>query len=260
MERFPSIFVSHGAPTLAVDQNDAHFFLKGLGASIGRPKAILVVSAHWMTAVPSLSLAERPETIHDFGGFPDFMYELKYPAPGAPAVATRAAELLRAAGMDISLHPSRGLDHGAWVPLMLMYPEADIPVVQLSIQPKRSPEDHWKLGEALRPLRDEGVLILGSGSATHNLREAFLFQASDPTPDYVVEFEKWLVDKVSGGEKEALLRYLEQAPHAERAHPTNDHFYPLLVAAGAGDQAAQGRLIHHSVTWVVLAMDAFAYA
>jgi 4,5-DOPA dioxygenase extradiol len=260
MERFPAIFVSHGAPTLAVDQNDAHFFLKGLGTQIGRPRAILVVSAHWMTAVPTLSLAERPETIHDFGGFPDFMYELKYPAPGAPAVATRAAELLRAAGHDISLHPSRGLDHGAWVPLMLMYPEADIPVVQLSIQPKGSPEDHWKLGEALRPLRDEGVLILGSGSATHNLREAFLFQATDPTPDYVIEFEKWLVDAITRGDKQALLRYMDQAPHADRAHPTNDHFYPLLAAAGAGDGATGGRLIHHSVTWVVLAMDAFAYA
>jgi 4,5-DOPA dioxygenase extradiol len=260
MARFPSLFVSHGAPTLAVDQNAAHAFLKGLGARIGRPRAILVVSAHWMTAVPSLSLAEHPETIHDFGGFPDFMYELKYPAPGAPSVATRAAELLRAAGHDISLHPSRGLDHGAWVPLMLMYPEADIPVVQLSIQPKLSPEDHWKMGEALRPLRDEGVLILGSGSATHNLREAFLFGADDPTPDYVLEFEQWLVDAVTGSKKTELLNYLERAPHAKRAHPTNDHFYPLLVAAGAGDDGAQGSLIHHSVTFVVLAMDAFAYA
>jgi 4,5-DOPA dioxygenase extradiol len=260
MARFPSIFVSHGAPTLAVDQNEAHAFLKGLGASIGRPKAILVVSAHWMTAVPSLSLAEHPETIHDFGGFPDFMYELKYHAPGAPAVATRAAELLRAAGIDISLHPSRGLDHGAWVPLMLMYPDADIPVVQLSIQPKLSPEHHWRMGEALRPLRDEGVLILGSGSATHNLREAFLFKADDPTPDYVLEFEQWLVDAMTHGRKDDLLHYIERAPHAERAHPTNDHFYPLLVTAGAGDAAARAALIHHSITWVVLAMDAFAYA
>lgn len=260
MTTFPSIFVSHGAPTLAVDQNPAHDFLKGLGKQIGRPKAILAVSAHWMTTAPSLSLAEHPETIHDFGGFPDFMYELKYHAPGAPAVATRAAELLRAAGHDIVLHPSRGLDHGAWVPLMLMYPEADIPVVQLSIQPKRSPEDHWRLGEALRPLRDEGVLILGSGSATHNLREAFLFGANDPTPEYVREFEEWLVDAVTHGKKDELLGYLERAPHAERAHPTNDHFYPLLVAAGAGDGGGRGSVIHQSVTWVVLAMDAFAYA
>ena len=256
---FPSIFVSHGAPTLVVDQVPAHDFLKGLGAQVGRPKAILAVSAHWMTAAPSLSLAEHPETIHDFGGFPDFMYELKYHAPGAPAVATRAAELLRAAGLDISLHPSRGLDHGAWVPLMLMYPEADIPVVQLSIQPRLPPEHHWQMGEALRPLRDEGVFILGSGSATHNLREAFLFPNSDQPPPYVSEFEAWLVDAVTNGRKDDLLHYLDRAPHGLRSHPTPDHFYPLLVAAAAGTDEGRGQVLHHSYTMSVLSMDAFAY-
>jgi 4,5-DOPA dioxygenase extradiol len=213
-----------------------------------------------MTSAPSLSLAEHPETIHDFGGFPDFMYELKYPAQGAPAVATRAAELLRAGGFDIALHPSRGLDHGAWVPLMLMYPEADIPVVQLSIQLRESPEHHWRMGEALRPLREEGVLIMGSGSATHNLREFFLYEGASEPPEYVLEFEQWLVDAVTQGRKEDLLHYLERGPHAKRAHPSPDHFFPLLVAAGAGDESTRGTVLHQSITFGILAMDAFAYA
>jgi 4,5-DOPA dioxygenase extradiol len=260
MTTFPAIFVSHGAPTLAVDQVPAHAFLKGLGAQIGRPEAILVVSAHWMTGVPTLSLADRPETIHDFGGFPDFLYELKYPAPGAPGLAMRAAELVRAAGLEFTLHPSRGLDHGAWVPLMLMYPDADIPVVQLSIQPRLDPAHHWRLGEAIRPLRDEGVLILGSGSATHNLREAFLYPDSDQPPSYVLEFEQWLVDAVTNGRKDDLLAYQARAPHALRSHPTPDHYYPLLVTAAASDGSGKGSVLHASYTFSVLAMDAFAYA
>jgi 4,5-DOPA dioxygenase extradiol len=259
MTRFPSIFVSHGAPTLAVDQNPAHDFLAGLGKQLGRPKAILVVSAHWMTTIPALNGPERPETIHDFGGFPSFMYDLRYPAPGAPDVAVAAADLIREAGFEVAIDPERGLDHGAWVPLMLMYPEADIPVIQLSIQPRRSAADHWRLGEALRPLRDQGVLILGSGSATHNLRELGMFGHLEEPPEYVREFEQWLVSVVTEGRKQDLVDYLEKGPHARRAHPTNDHFYPLLVAAGAGDEGA-GALLHHSVTFGILAMDAFAYA
>lgn len=260
MTRFPSIFVSHGAPTQVVDQNPAHDFMKELGQRLGRPKAILVVSAHWMTAAPSLSLAEKPETIHDFGGFPDFMYEFRYPAPGSPALATRTAELLRAAGFELNLHPTRGLDHGAWVPLLLMYPEADVPVVQLSVQPRLSPEHHWRMGEALRPLRDEGILILGSGSATHNLREVFLYPEGAEPPEYVVEFQKWLDDAVTHGRKDDLLNYKDCAPHALRNHPTTDHYYPLLVAAGAADEGDAGSLIHQSITFSILAMDAFCYA
>lgn len=253
---FPSLYVTHGAPTLPLDPGPARDFLSELGRKLGRPRAILAVSAHWASAEPVASLCERPRTLHDFGGFPEALYRLEYPAPGAPELAQRAVELLSAAGLAGATVPDRGLDHGAWVPLLLMYPEADVPVTQLSIQPHRDPRHHHAVGRALAPLRDEGVLIVASGSATHNLHE-FRGQGSEaPTPDWVRAFAEWLDDAVAEGRQGDLLDYRQRAPHAARNHPTDEHLLPLFVAMGAG---GKGRVLHGSYTYGILYMGAYAF-
>ena len=187
----PSLFLSHGSPTLPLTDTPARSFLSQLGGTIARPKAILVISAHWETSVPTVSAVDRNDTIHDFGGFPRALYELRYPAPGSPAVAARVADLLRASGIDCRIDQSRGLDHGAWVPLLLMYPQADIPVLQLSLQPHLGTRHHLRMGRALAPLRQEGVLIIGSGSMTHDLSEFRGHGPNDPAPDWVNTFADW---------------------------------------------------------------------
>lgn len=260
MTRFPSLFVSHGAPTVAIAPSPAHDFFSGLGEHLGRPKAILVASAHWETSVPTLSLASQPGTIHDFGGFPEELYRMTYPAPGAPELAKEVAGRLEAAGMPSRLDPTRGLDHGAWIPLKLMYPHADIPVVQLSIQPRQGPAEHWRLGEALRPLREDGLLVIGSGTASHNLSELRAHAGAATPPEWVTSFDRWLADAVKGGRKDDLIATLEKAPHAARNHPTADHLLPLFVAAGAGQEGAPGEVIHESFSWGVLSMAAYAFS
>lgn len=252
----PSVFVSHGAPTLAIEKNDTVEFLRRLGAELGRPRAILCVSAHWATRVPTLSAAERPETIHDFGGFPAELYRVRYDAPGAPRLAARAAELLSAAGSASELSDERGLDHGAWVPLSLMYPERDVPVTQLSVQPRAGAAEHFRIGRALAPLRGEGVLILSTGGATHNLRQ--LGRGSD-APGWAASFDEWLDEKIRAGAYEDLLDYRRLAPHAELAHPTDEHLLPLFVAAGAGLGEAPGRSLHRGWTHGSLSMAAYAF-
>lgn len=255
---FPAVFVSHGAPTLAVEQNDTTEFLRRLGGELGRPRGVLCLSAHWNTEAPAVSAAERPETIHDFGGFPAELYRIRYEAPGAPALAARAAGLLGAAGLGCEVSRDRGLDHGAWVPLRLLYPEADVPVAQLSIQPRQDPAHHFRLGRALAPLRGEGVLVLATGSATHNLARA---GAGGPPPEWAREFEGWLTRAVSEGDIEGLLDYRRRAPHASLAHPTDEHLLPLFAALGAGSagEAFAGRVLHRGWTWGSLSMAAYSF-
>ena len=255
---FPSVFVSHGAPTLAIEQNDTVEFLRRLGGELGRPEAILCVSAHWNTEVPTVSGAERPETIHDFGGFSEELYRMRYPAPGAPCLARRVRELLGEAGLACTVSPVRGLDHGAWVPLKLIYPEADVPVTQLSVQPGLSTEHHLRLGRALAPLREEGVLILATGSATHNLTK---IGRGEVPPEWAREFDEWLFRKIAEGALEELLDYRRLAPHAAVAHPTEEHLLPLFVAlgAGSGDTQARSRCLHRGWTWGSLSMAAYGF-
>jgi len=259
----PTLFVSHGAPTLVLDKVPTRDFLLGLGKSLPRPRAILAVSAHWDTSTARLSSSSAPHTMYDFYGFPDALYQMTYPAPGDPTLAGRVAELLYDANMRAELDPQRGLDHGAWVPLRLMYPEADIPVVQLSIQsnlPGTSVQlgkHHLNLGRALAPLREEGVLILASGNATHNLREVFRHDIREAPAAYAKGFADWLTGRVEAGDSEALADYWKQGPQAERNHPTADHYLPLLVAAGAGE--GPGRLLHDGYTYGVLSMAAYAW-
>jgi 4,5-DOPA dioxygenase extradiol len=255
---FPALFVSHGAPTLALERNDTVEFLKRLGEELGRPSSILCVSAHWDTAAPAVSGAARPETIHDFGGFPDELYRMRYPAPGAPKLAGRVRELLDDLGLACTISPDRGLDHGAWVPLSLIYPEADVPVTQLSVQPSLGTEHHYRLGRALAPLRAEGVLVLATGSATHNLSR---IGRGGSAPEWAREFDEWLFRKVTEGDLDELFDYRRRAPHAALAHPSDEHLLPLYVALGAGSLGAhvRGRSLHRGWTWGSLSMAAYGF-
>jgi 4,5-DOPA dioxygenase extradiol len=260
MPTLPALFVSHGSPMLVLEDGRARRFLTSYAAELGRPSAILVASAHWETAEPRLTASPAPPTIHDFGGFPDALHRMRYPAPGDPVLAARAAGLLQAAGFRAALDPARGLDHGTWVPLSLLYPAADIPVIQLSLQTHCGAAHHYRLGAALRPLRDDGVLIVGSGSLTHNLM-ALRRDADDrmAPPAWVSAFDQWVADKVAAGDVAGLLAWEEQAPHARDNHPSDEHFLPLFVALGAGAEAGRGARIHHSHTYGTLAMDAYAF-
>ena len=259
MNRRPAIFVSHGSPTLPLEHSSATDFLRELGPSLGRPEAILVVSAHWDTARPAVSSAVEPETIHDFYGFPPELYRLRYPAPGAPKLAERTAALLKTSGLATDIDPTRGLDHGAWTSLMLMYPAADIPVTQLSIQSPLGPGYHVRLGEALRPLRDEGVLIFASGGATHNLRELSR-QRGNPVPQqWTAEFNEWLADALLARRTAELVDYRARAPHAVRNHPTDEHLIPLFVALGAGEAGGATQRLHSSISSGVISMDAYRF-
>ena len=259
MKRQPALFVSHGSPTLPLERGPAVDFLRQLGGALGRPDAILVVSAHWDTDRPAVSAAEKPETIYDFYGFPPELYRLRYPAPGAPQLAGRAAGLLDANGLRTDIDPARGLDHGAWTSLFLMYPEAEIPVTQLSIQSYLGPAHHVRLGEALKPLRDEGVLIFASGGATHNLGE-LRFQRGNPVPQpWTVEFNEWLADAVLSRRADDLVNYRKRAPHAVRNHPTDEHLIPLFVALGAGGADAAPQRLHTSISSGVISMDAYRF-
>lgn len=259
MRRQPAIFISHGSPTLPLERGPAVDFLRGLGDELGHPESILMVSAHWDTERPAVSTAQEPETIYDFYGFPPQLYRLRYPAPGAPQLARRAAQLLESSSLPSDLDPGRGLDHGAWTPLFHMYPKADIPVTQLSIQWQEGPAHHVRLGDALRPLRDEGVLIIASGGATHNLRE-LQYHRGDPVPQpWVVEFNEWMANAVLAGRRDDLIGYRARAPHAVRNHPTDEHLIPLFVALGAGGPAGAAQRLHTSISSGVISMDAYRF-
>jgi len=257
----PSVFVSHGAPTLALDDVPARRFLAGLGATLGRPRAIVMVSAHWEADEVRVTAAERPGTIHDFFGFPAPLYDLRYPAPGAVELAHELVALLSAAGYGAEADPARGYDHGAWVPLSLMYPAADVPVLQVSINPERPPAYHWRLGRALGALRASGVLVIGSGSMTHNLQD-FRRQRHDvdaPVEAYAQDFCEWFAGHLATGDLEALLAYRERAPAASRAHPSDEHLLPLYVALGAAGVSWSAERVHHGFMHGAIAMDCYLF-
>lgn len=248
----PSLFISHGSPMLALTRTPAHEFLRELGSHL-KPAAVVVVSAHWASRRLMVSVSERPETIHDFGGFPRALFECQYPAPGEPELARRLARELNAVPVG------RGLDHGAWVPLSLMFPEADVPVVSLSLPTDWSNAELVALGDRLKallrkPESEENVLVIGSGSLTHDLRSTQALDA--PMPGWVGEFADWTHQRLTAGNREALLDW-QAAPRARDNHPSPEHFQPLLVAMGAGGPAER---LHHSVEHGVLAMDLYAFA
>lgn len=255
----PSLFLSHGAPTLPLTDTPARAFLQQLGRVLDSPKAILVISAHWETIVPAVNAVDSNETIHDFWGFPRALYDLRYPAPGSPILAERVAATLRTGGFACNIDIRRGLDHGAWVPLLLMYPQGDIPVLQLSVQKHLGPEYHLHVGRALAPLRDEGVLIIGSGSFTHDLSEFRGHGLNDPAPEWVNKFADWFDAALVQAQTEALIEYRRRAPFAIKNHSTEEHLLPLYAALGAAGEDAQAKRLHASSTYSVLRMDVYAF-
>ncbi len=257
MTSFPSVFISHGAPTFALDPGLAGAQLRALGQALGKPKGIVIVSPHWMTRGVEITAIAHPETIHDFGGFPPALYDIRYAAPGSPALAARAAQLLQRHSPTPFLNVTRGLDHGAWVPLLHMYPDADVPVVQVSLPFASSAAQAWALGQALSPLGGEGVLVIGSGSLTHNLRDFRI--GDDAVAAYALEFTHWVRDAVERSDSEQLIHALERAPHAQRAHPTTEHFLPLLVAAGAASNAGPVTVLDGGIRHGVLAMESYVF-
>ncbi len=259
MPPMPALFISHGSPMLPLEpERPAHQFLRAAAQHWPRPEAILVISAHWETAEPRIGATAQPATIHDFHGFPPALYQMRYPAPGAPDVAAKVKALLEARGFTAALDADRGLDHGAWSPLSLIYPAADLPVLQLSLQPRRDPAYHRELGRALRPLRNEGVLILATGSLTHNLRE-LSWDDSGSVTDWAKAFAEWMAEKLQARDDAALLDYRRQAPHAARNHPTDEHLLPLYVALGAATQGKAAQRLHASFALGSLAMDSYLF-
>ena len=261
MTKCPALYISHGSPMVILTNTVARDFLAGYGKQLGRPKAILIASAHFESRLPALTADKQPEMIYDFGGFPQPLFEMQYPAPGAPDLAVRAAQMLGEAGIAAAPVTGRGYDHGTWVPLKLMYPDADIPVVQLSVQPQMSAAHHIAMGAALAPLREEGVLVMGSGSITHNLGELFRGgrELDAPTPAWVSEFGNGMHEKIEAGAVDDVEHWDTRAPHARRNHPSPEHFLPLPFAMGAAGGDRKGKRVHTSCEYGVLMMDAYAW-
>lgn len=255
----PSLFLSHGSPMTPIAPGNTGRFWEQLAARLPRPKAILSISAHWLTHQPAVTAAQHPETIHDFYGFPAPLYEIQYTPPGAVELAKKICALIP----DIGVDPRRGLDHGTWVPLRFMYPQADIPVIQFAVMPEASPEAHYRLGQRLACLTREGILILASGSITHNLRDVQRNAQDGQALPYVTEFTDWFAEKLIQRDLPALLDYRRLAPHAVRAHPSDDHLLPLYVALGAAstaDQAPHCTVLHRETTLGAVAMDAYQFS
>jgi len=258
MERLPALFISHGAPTYALEPALAGAQLNKLGRVLPRPAAVLVVSPHWMTRQPEATSSAHPRTIHDFGGFDPALYDMSYTAAGHPDLAARAIELLRAAGWSsATLDASRGLDHGAWVPLMHLYPQHDVPVFQVSLPHRLDSRSAFEYGRALAPLGDQGVLVVGSGSLTHNLFE--FREGHTAEAEYALAFTTWIRQAVQAGDATRVIQALEQAPHAARAHPTAEHFLPLLVALGAAPSVLPATVLAGGIAHGVLSMESYVF-
>ena len=255
----PALFVSHGAPLFAVDAGETGPALtrwgQGLRAQFPALRGVVIMSPHWMARTPQVMTGPQPATWHDFGGFPPALYQLQYPAAGSPALAQEVLGLLQAAGVAAQGDAARPFDHGAWVPLMHLFPQADLPVVQVALPMGAGPAEVFALGAPLRSLRSEGVLVIGSGSMTHNLAE-FFGGAHEPAP-YVLAFSRWIEDTLARGDLSALLNYRSLAPGASRAHPTEDHFLPIFFALGVAGDDLHAHYLSREVMYGILSMDAF---
>jgi 4,5-DOPA dioxygenase extradiol len=257
MKKAPALFVSHGAPTFAVQPGLLGPALARLGEQLGEVRAVVVVSAHWQTPGVQIMRTAAPDTIHDFGGFPPELYRLQYRPPGSPQVAADAAQMLEAAGYKVRFDDKRGLDHGVWVPLRYLISKANVPVLQVSLPYDLSAEGAVLLGNALAPLRERGVMVMGSGSLTHNL-----YEIGRATPDdvaYAQSFAAWVRRHVERHDIAALTDYRRRARSPERAHPTEEHFLPLLVALGASEAEDAVRVIEGGMTYGILSMESYGF-
>ena len=253
----PLLFISHGAPTFALEPGLMGPQLQAIGQQLSGIQAVLIVSPHWQTSQVKVMTTAQPETIHDFGGFPPKLYTLQYPAKGHPELARQAAQLLNKAGIITSLDDKRGLDHGAWVPMMHLLPQVNVPVFQVSIPYDWSPAKAFAMGQALAPLREQGVLIVASGSITHNLYD--IQPPNSPIVAYANEFNQWVKTAVLAHSVPAMLKYRAEAPFAERAHPTDEHFLPIMVAMGAAAPTEQAQYLNGGMSYGVLSMDAYGW-
>jgi len=254
-----TVFVSHGAPTLALEDSPTGRFLDALGPRLARPRAVVVASAHFDRTQATLTGHPAPRTVHDFGGFPAPLYQIRYGAPGDPALAERAHALLEQAGFPAAVDPSHGLDHGVWVPMLRMFPKADIPVVALAVNPSADAAYHLRLGSALAPLSRENVLVLGSGGYSHNLGALDWNGANAPVPAWASAFVEWLRTCIETGDSARATAWRDLAPNALRNHPTTEHLMPLFVAWGAAGPGARGRTLHRGYEMGALALDAFEF-
>lgn len=254
----PVLFISHGAPTFALEPGELGQQLGALGRSLTGIRAFVVVSPHWQTTDLRVSANPTPQTIHDFYGFASELYRLQYPAQGAPGMANEVATALVDAGLTASIDYQQGMDHGVWVPLLHMRPQADIPVICVSLPIDATPNSAYRMGKALSPLRQRGMAVIGSGSLTHNLME--FRGVSKPEPmSYVTEFVQWMHDAVGQRELESLLNYRTLAPHAVRAHPTEEHLLPLQVAFGASTGGDHVDAITTEVRYGMLSMESYIW-
>lgn len=257
--KMPTLFISHGPPAILLMKGKTPDFLRTLGQMLTRPEGVICVSAHWEAVHPQITTTSQPDTIHDFSG-PQALFEMTYTTNGDPVLARDAIKLIKDNGFDAGEDPERGLDHGAWVPLMMMYPEADIPVVQLSVQTERNPEYHFQLGKALMPLRESGILIMGSGGAVHNLDEVHLYNIDASPPEYVRDFDDWLENTVADGSEETLIDYIHTAPNPRRSHPfPAEHFLPFFVPLGAASPKSVGKKLHHGFMYGTLSLAAYLW-
>jgi 4,5-DOPA dioxygenase extradiol len=261
----PTVFVSHGSPMFALEPGSTAPALRAWAAGLAQqPSGIVIMSPHWMARTALVMTNPQPATWHDFGGFDPRLYEMQYPASGDPALAQQVIALLQAAGIPAQADAQRPLDHGAWVPLMHMFPAANVPVVQVALPADYTPQSLMAMGAALASLREQGVLIIGSGSLTHNLREFVQGRPAlhDEAATYVGEFARWIENAVTSHNTAAMLAYRQQAPHAVQAHPTDEHFATIYFALGAAgwgaDKKPAAQYISREVMYRYLAMDAFA--
>ncbi|MGE8347125.1 DODA-type extradiol aromatic ring-opening family dioxygenase [Pseudomonas helleri] len=252
----PSLYISHGSPMLALEPGESGPALKRLAAQFAKPKAIVLLSAHWESTDLRVASHPAPETWHDFGGFPRALYAVQYPAPGDPALAARIVQLLATHGLPAQLDAKRPFDHGAWVPLSLMYPAADIPVVQVSLPSQLGPAGLHEVGQALASLRSEGILIIGSGSITHNLRELDWQAGPESVEPWAKAFRDWMIEKLAADDVAALHQYRQQAPFAAKNHPSDEHLLPLYFARGAGGPFS---IAHQGWTLGALGMDIYRF-
>ncbi|WP_213940766.1 class III extradiol ring-cleavage dioxygenase [Pseudomonas sp. dw_612] len=253
---FPSLYISHGSPMLALEPGASGPALARLAAEMPKPKAIVIVSAHWESNELLVSGNPQPETWHDFGGFPKALFDVQYPAPGNPQLATEVVELLKVGGLPARIDAKRPFDHGVWVPLSLMYPQADIPVVQVSLPTRSGPALQTRVGHALASLREHGVLLIGSGSITHNLRELDWHAGPESVEPWAKAFRDWIIEKLAADDEVALHDYRQQAPNAVRNHPSDEHLLPLYFARGAGGEFG---IAHQGFTMGALGMDIYRF-
>lgn len=264
MTSLPTLFVSHGGPDIVLADTEARHYLETVSTLMPRPKAIVIVSAHFETDGVAVVTDPKPGMIYDFGGFAPELYRMVYPAKGEPALAERVFGMLEAAGLNPHTYEKRGYDHGTWTPLMLAFPDAGIPIVQVSIDPTRDAAWHYAIGKALAPLREEGILLIGSGHITHNLRAYFTTIRRGAEPDPVLAgkvhaFTEWFEERLAAGDSDALLHWKDRAPYPSENHPTDEHLMPIFFALGAAGEAGKGRRVHNSVDHGFFANDSYLF-